>query len=651
MRKIQSDHIRTWLVTGAYSGVGEELCFQLLERGYFVVACSRRKPRFSHKNALNLSLDVTDAQAVEQAVAMAVAHFGRVDVLCNNAGISAKCTIEEETLDHMKQVMETNFFGTFNMMHAMLPHFRRNGHGTIINNTSGAGLFPRPYGAAYVPSKYATEGLTDMCRCETASFCRVMAFELTNFFGTEISKMASTRTNDAGHPEYANCQRPFKRRRQTTNVLSVAMRQLIEVTEEEKMPAHMMLGSVAAAEYRAKELLKDASTARKKFQDALYSPARLWRDSRSTVYPIHKQRIYTGIVWVADSTERVETELSLYALYKKLEQDGESPIIIHTCNMDLTPSYFAEDSFLTRSGVRHTREIHNWHVLNMELTPCRRLLVWQNRPLKEDEMLAFSFFASEGCPISVIRCHSVSTGSTPERDMWNHVTETEQPALLRLLPPHKWDEAMTEPPKAPSPYCAVYLTRQSPEGIEVLPEDERFELISGDSADRWLSCISRAASVVTDSSMAVEYALLRQKPFLYIGSEPEVCRYLQTIGEGKRVWDKDMHSSDAQALLRHEILAGPLTRPYFQPPMNLLGANTDDKHLNLPKLRTRHLRLVHRVIRAKMKGMARAFIAYTLYKSASFAMPAHHKAKYRERASRARAQFSHHLKWLCAYDI
>ena len=59
-----------------------------------------------------------------------------IDVLSNNAGISANVTLEEETLEHMKEVIETNFFGTFNTIQALLSHFRENKNGTIINNTS-----------------------------------------------------------------------------------------------------------------------------------------------------------------------------------------------------------------------------------------------------------------------------------------------------------------------------------------------------------------------------------------------------------------------------------------------------------------------------------------------------------------------------------
>lgn len=146
MKKIDKEKIKTWFVTGASSGVGHELCKQLLERDYNVIAVARRVPDFVHKNALCLSVDVTKPETIIDAIQKGIECFGKIDVLSNNAGISANITCEEETLEHMKQVMEVNFFGTFNTINALLPHFRQNKNGTIINNTSQSGLTPRLWG-------------------------------------------------------------------------------------------------------------------------------------------------------------------------------------------------------------------------------------------------------------------------------------------------------------------------------------------------------------------------------------------------------------------------------------------------------------------------------------------------------------------------
>ena len=188
MKKINKELIKTWFVTGASSGVGKEICKQLSERGYNVIAVARRIPDFHKENVLCLSADVTNPDSVVSAINKGIEKFGKIDVLSNNAGVSADITAEEESLEHMQEVMNTNFFGSFNTINKILPHFRKNKNGTVINNTSQSGISPRLFGSAYCSSKYALEGFTSVVRMETKSFCRVMAFELSFFFGTEIGK-------------------------------------------------------------------------------------------------------------------------------------------------------------------------------------------------------------------------------------------------------------------------------------------------------------------------------------------------------------------------------------------------------------------------------------------------------------------------------
>ena len=178
MGKINKEKIKTWFVTGASSGIGHEITRQLLERGYNVVAVARRTPEFISPNCLCLSCDVTKPDMIKNAVQNGIQKFGKIDVLVNNAGMLTSATIENETLEHMKEVFEVNFFGIFNTMNILIPHFRENNNGTIINNTSKSGIVPRRFGAAYCSSKHAIEGLTGVCYRECAKFLRVMAFEL-----------------------------------------------------------------------------------------------------------------------------------------------------------------------------------------------------------------------------------------------------------------------------------------------------------------------------------------------------------------------------------------------------------------------------------------------------------------------------------------
>lgn len=266
MKKISKEKIKTWFVTGASSGVGHELCKQLLERGYNVIAVARRIPDFESQNALCLSVDVTKPETIYDAIQKGIKKFGTIDVLSNNAGISAKVTCEEETLEHMKQVMDVNFFGTFNTINALLPHFRENKNGTIINNSSMNGISIRYRGSAYCASKHAIEGLTDVCRFETGKFCRVMAFELGWFKGTDIAKDGFKETSIDDYKKigeyYRNIYYTFE------NNLPMAIATIIDNTEKEKLPRRLVLGKDACIKAKIEiGLLKEDLSKSKKYSN------------------------------------------------------------------------------------------------------------------------------------------------------------------------------------------------------------------------------------------------------------------------------------------------------------------------------------------------------------------------------------------------
>lgn len=183
---------RTWLVTGASSGVGHELCRQLLSRGHNVVAAARRVADFTHERALCLSCDVTDPAQLQAAAAQGTARFGSVDVLSCNAGQSSYLLFEDETDEHLRAIFEVNYFGTVHALQALLPRFRAQGHGLILINTSQSGLAPRLYGTAYCSTKFALEGLAGVVRLEAQRFCQVMCVELGFFPGTEVNARAQT---------------------------------------------------------------------------------------------------------------------------------------------------------------------------------------------------------------------------------------------------------------------------------------------------------------------------------------------------------------------------------------------------------------------------------------------------------------------------
>ncbi len=245
MKKIKKELIHTWLVTGAASGFGKETCRQLLERGYNVIAVSRRMPQFTQANALCLSVDVTKPETIKEAIDKGIEKFGGIDVVINHAGISTKVALEDETYESIKASMDTNFYGTFNIIKAILPYFRKHKKGTIVCNSSMNGISFRAYGAAYCASKHAVEGLLSVCWYETKNFCRVMLVEPGFFPGTEIAKNIDLDKTTVFN-EYKNIPDSIiKLDSCRPNSLSIGVKHIIDTVEQEQLPLRLILGEDA----------------------------------------------------------------------------------------------------------------------------------------------------------------------------------------------------------------------------------------------------------------------------------------------------------------------------------------------------------------------------------------------------------------------
>ena len=169
-----SDTSPVWFITGCSTGFGLELARLVLARGWRAVVTARDAARVEELvrdvdgRGLALSLDVTDAAQVAQAVAAAADRFGRIDVLVNNAGYGYQASIEEGEDDEIRAQFDANVFGLFALTRAVLPHMRAQRSGRIINITSVAGLAGFPGSGYYAASKHAVEGFSDSLAAETA---------------------------------------------------------------------------------------------------------------------------------------------------------------------------------------------------------------------------------------------------------------------------------------------------------------------------------------------------------------------------------------------------------------------------------------------------------------------------------------------------
>jgi len=163
-----------WFITGCSTGFGRELATLLLGRGYRVAATARDKAKVEDivaghdKNGLALALDVDKQDQIGAAVQAAVARFGRVDVLVNNAGYGYLAAIEEGDDADVRAMFETNFFGLAAMTRAVLPIMRAQKSGAIVNISSVGGFIGFPGSGYYAATKFAVEGLSEALSAEGA---------------------------------------------------------------------------------------------------------------------------------------------------------------------------------------------------------------------------------------------------------------------------------------------------------------------------------------------------------------------------------------------------------------------------------------------------------------------------------------------------
>lgn len=166
------------LITGASQGAGKATALTFAAQGWDVVLAARNPERLSAvakeiqgmgRQALAIPTDVGSAEQVAILIEKALAAFGSVDVLVNNAGICLTGPMVNTTLEDWHQILNTNLWGSIHTIQAILPAMQQQGHGTIINVGSFGGKMPLPHMTAYCTSKYALTGLTETLRLELAS--------------------------------------------------------------------------------------------------------------------------------------------------------------------------------------------------------------------------------------------------------------------------------------------------------------------------------------------------------------------------------------------------------------------------------------------------------------------------------------------------
>lgn len=167
---------KVWFITGSSRGLGRSFAEAALSRGDLVAAAARNIANLKElidaygDAVLPVEADVTHKAAVFEGVKRAAEHFGRLDVIVNNAGYAQIGAIEELTEQQLRDQFETNVFGAVWVIQAALPYLREQGAGHIIQLSSAAGLIAMPLGGAYHMSKWAVEALNESLAHEVGGF-------------------------------------------------------------------------------------------------------------------------------------------------------------------------------------------------------------------------------------------------------------------------------------------------------------------------------------------------------------------------------------------------------------------------------------------------------------------------------------------------
>jgi NAD(P)-dependent dehydrogenase (short-subunit alcohol dehydrogenase family) len=170
-----ADTTPVWFITGCTTGFGRVLAQQVLAKGWRAVVTGRGRDRIAdlvqgaEDRAIALDLDVNDAGQIKAAVEAALARFGAIDVLVNNAGYGYQASVEEGDDAAIRAQFDANVFGLFAITRAVLPIMRQQRRGHIINISSVAGLVGFAGSAFYAASKHAVEGFSDSLAAEVGA--------------------------------------------------------------------------------------------------------------------------------------------------------------------------------------------------------------------------------------------------------------------------------------------------------------------------------------------------------------------------------------------------------------------------------------------------------------------------------------------------
>ncbi len=265
--------VKVVLITGASSGIGRKTALRLIREGYIVYGAARRAAEMkvlADAGGHVLTMDITREEDIADAVNQIVREQGKIDILINNAGYAIYGSVEETSLEDARRQFDVNLFGLARLTQLVLPHFRKQGSGIIMNISSMGGKIYTPLGAWYHASKHALEGWSDCLRLETKPFgIKVIIIE-PGIIATEFNDVYTRPMIErSGKGPYANLAK------------SVEKATLEYGKPGASSPADLIAGVIAGAirdehpktRYRAGKMAKLMISIRKFFGDRVFDRA------------------------------------------------------------------------------------------------------------------------------------------------------------------------------------------------------------------------------------------------------------------------------------------------------------------------------------------------------------------------------------------
>lgn len=263
---------KVWFISGCSTGFGRALSLELLSQGYQVVVTARKVADIEDilaidtTNTLGLALDVTVPEQVIAAVQAAIAHFGRIDVLVNNAGIGYFGAVEESEEAEVRRMFEINVFGLARLTQEVLPFMRKQRSGHILNVASIGGLRSFPGVGFYNATKYAVDGLSEALYKEVSPLGIKVTVICPSGFRTDWAGRSAKNTAISIDDYATTAQKNMGDIRAISGNQAgdpvKAAKAMIMVTETENPPLRLLLGAAAlkGARLKLEELRNDFET-------------------------------------------------------------------------------------------------------------------------------------------------------------------------------------------------------------------------------------------------------------------------------------------------------------------------------------------------------------------------------------------------------